>query len=449
MKNSSRVQIACRIRKPTTATPFSSTLPRTRQGSNSPFKPSVKRSSVSPGARSPSSGSSTKHCIFTTKQPSRVVLATPVPVTSKVLASSLVDEQDLEYFQSTILQENALQFSFDKVFNAERHKTEALYSSCLKRPVQSMFKGESACVLLFGTSLSGKTYTLKGTKSEKGLLVRAAEELFNIIQARSDAAQEGRTASAERSSFIVRASAFQIHCHRFVDLLNSAGTPHASSSKRIRLEHFLDDSREDVVSKLKNVTERVVPSIDDFHTVLREIFKSRKYEAHRKDRKSHTAVSLSLEKRCARSKYEQLSLVTFCELAGSEQAVSHADSRERVLLRAHESCSVDGGQQRRSCSRGRNCGNFTVDVSRGGGGVGEVDEERATSFVTNSFNLISASLLKCALRKRIKGQERGEQGEAAKLVSALSRSLNRRANVLLVCCVASGADQYEHSVPAL
>ena len=69
--------------------------------------------------------------------------------------------------------------------------------------------------------------------------------------------------------------------------------------------------------------------------------------------------------------------------------------------------------------------------------------------MTNSFNLISASLLKCALRKRIKGHERGEQGDAGKLVSALSRGLNRRSNVLLVCCVASGAEQYEHSVPAL
>ena len=190
MKNSSRVQIACRIRKPTTATPFSSTLPRHRANSTSPFKPTVKRSSVSPGGRSPSNGSNTKHCIFTTKQPSQVVLATPVPVTSKVITSSLVDEQDLQYFQSTILQDNSLQFTFDRVFNSERHKTETLYSSCLKRSVQSMFRGESACVLLFGTSLSGKTYTLKGTKSEKGLVVRAAEELFNIIQARSDANAE-------------------------------------------------------------------------------------------------------------------------------------------------------------------------------------------------------------------------------------------------------------------
>ena len=233
-----------------------------------------------------------------------------------------------------------MQFAFDRVFNSERHKTESLYSSCLKRSVQSMFRGESACVLLFGTSLSGKTYTLKGTKSEKGLVVRAVEELFNIIQARSDAsaaAHEGRTSSAERSSFIVRASAFQIHYHRFVDLLNATGTPHASSSKRIRLEHFLDDSREDVVSKLKNVTERVVPSLEDFHAVLKEVFKSRKYEANRKDRKSHMAITLSLEKRCASSKFEQVSLITFCELAGSEQAVSHAESHDRAIQRAHES----------------------------------------------------------------------------------------------------------------
>ncbi len=73
-------------------------------------------------------------------------------------------------------------FVFDHVFN-ESHKQERFYTSTVKPLVKSFIEGENACVLLFGPTQGGKTYTLKGkTGVERGILPRAAEDIFTIIR---------------------------------------------------------------------------------------------------------------------------------------------------------------------------------------------------------------------------------------------------------------------------
>jgi hypothetical protein len=73
-------------------------------------------------------------------------------------------------------------FNFDSVFN-ETHKQEKFYSSAIRPVVKSFVEGENACILLFGPTESGKTYTLKGkTGMERGILPRAVEDVFNIVK---------------------------------------------------------------------------------------------------------------------------------------------------------------------------------------------------------------------------------------------------------------------------
>ena len=52
------------------------------------------------------------------------------------------------------------------------------------RPVvKSFVEGENGCILLFGPTEGGKTYTMKGkTGLERGILPRAVEDMFNIVK---------------------------------------------------------------------------------------------------------------------------------------------------------------------------------------------------------------------------------------------------------------------------
>lgn len=54
------------------------------------------------------------------------------------------------------------------------------------------------------------------------------------------------------------------------------GTQH---KKPGALDHFIDKQSEQVVSKLKNVSEKIVFSLEDFYAVLQEAYRSRRVES--------------------------------------------------------------------------------------------------------------------------------------------------------------------------
>ena len=45
------------------------------------------------------------------------------------------------------------------------------------------------------------------------------------------------------------------------------------------MDHYIDKTSEEVVSKLKNITEKVVFTLEDFYSVLQEAFKNRRIES--------------------------------------------------------------------------------------------------------------------------------------------------------------------------
>lgn len=56
--------------------------------------------------------------------------------------------------------------------------------------VRSFVEGVNTCILLFGPTDGGKTFTLKGkTGVERGILPRTVEDIFNIIK-NSESLQE-------------------------------------------------------------------------------------------------------------------------------------------------------------------------------------------------------------------------------------------------------------------
>jgi len=51
-----------------------------------------------------------------------------------------------------------------------------------------------------------------------------------------------------------------------MDLLSTKGTK--NSSNKIVVDHVIDKKSDEVVSKLRNVTEKVVLNLEDFYSVL-------------------------------------------------------------------------------------------------------------------------------------------------------------------------------------
>ncbi|EGI66801.1 Kinesin-like protein KIF13B [Acromyrmex echinatior] len=49
-----------------------------------------------------------------------------------------------------------------------------------------MFSGYNSCLIAYGQSASGKTYTMMGTKEDPGLIPRLCEGIFSKIEQESE-----------------------------------------------------------------------------------------------------------------------------------------------------------------------------------------------------------------------------------------------------------------------
>ena len=197
--NDSNVSIVCRIRKPTQLelygpSPVARCAPARRNlGHNrslSSGHPSPLRSvSSSPSSRviSPKSSllSSFHYSVFTSANPSDLVVACENPLQGRVISDSFANAADLNFFCDKRVSEGFL-YKFDRVFS-DTAKQERVYAETVQDLVKDMVDGRSASVILFGPSASGKSYTLRGTSlpagPHRGLLQRAVEQLFDYLGA--------------------------------------------------------------------------------------------------------------------------------------------------------------------------------------------------------------------------------------------------------------------------
>ena len=82
-----------------------------------------------------------------------------------------------------------------------------------------MIKGKNSCVIFFGPSDGGKSYSLRGGEnSDKGILDRSADDLFNLIEL-SKQVNQGK--SIRIISYNVKMSVYQVFNDNISDLLNN------------------------------------------------------------------------------------------------------------------------------------------------------------------------------------------------------------------------------------
>ena len=60
--------------------------------------------------------------------------------------------------------------------------TSEVYTKTCAHLIPSVIKGYNACVFAYGTTGSGKTYSMTGTPQSPGIMVLILQDLFAAIQ---------------------------------------------------------------------------------------------------------------------------------------------------------------------------------------------------------------------------------------------------------------------------
>jgi Kinesin motor domain len=124
-------------------------------------------------------------------------------------------------------------FSFDKVF-AEESTQENLYQS-VSAHVKATVRGYNTTIFAYGSTGSGKSFTMTGNSTAPGIIPRAISEIFSIIEA--TAAQESDV------FFYVRLSYVELYNNNFRNLLEFASKELALKEKEKSAEKEDDKGR--------------------------------------------------------------------------------------------------------------------------------------------------------------------------------------------------------------
>ncbi|XP_053908677.1 kinesin-like protein KIF1C [Cuculus canorus] len=202
----------------------------------------------------------------------------------------------------------------DPKFASQRRVYEDIGEEMLSRA----FEGYNVCVLAYGQSGAGKSYTMMGKegKGQQGLIPQLCEDLF---------ARVSREESPDLS-FSVELSFMEIYCERVRDLLN----PEAPEGLRVR-EHPLLGPYVPGLSRL------AVASCRDIADLLHVGNKARRVAAtalNASSSRSHAVLTVVLGQRRRHrlrgNGAEKVSRISLVDLAGSERADTSGTRGQRL-----------------------------------------------------------------------------------------------------------------------
>ena len=180
---------------------------------------------------------------------------------------------------------NCKQFAFDHCFwsfdESDGHfaRQEQVYQELGVPVLESSFQGYNACIFAYGQTGSGKSYTMMGSASNKGLIPRLCDGIFERMHA--------STAADPNTTFKVEVSYMEIYNERVHDLLDPKGV---KSNLRVR-EHNILGPYVDGLSKL------AVSSFEQIDNLMTEGNKSRTVAAtnmNSESSRSHAVFTITL-----------------------------------------------------------------------------------------------------------------------------------------------------------
>jgi kinesin family member 22 len=136
---------------------------------------------------------------------------------------------------------------FSRIYSAATTQND-IFENEIQPVLHRVLEGHKACVLAYGASSSGKTYTLIGPDKDPGIIPRTVATLFEA----AEIFISGQTATCPGLSVTIEMSYLEIHDDRVVDLCAHAtqhlpdseiseGEPHGAEPVRVLLhsaDHF-------------------------------------------------------------------------------------------------------------------------------------------------------------------------------------------------------------------
>lgn len=209
-----------------------------------------------------------------------------------------------------------LQFSFDRVFGVNDDNL-TVYQETTKDFVNSLLNGYNCSVFAYGSTGSGKTHTMLGSKNNPGVIFFTTMDLYEQIEKEADKNLE------------VSVSYFEIYNEVIYDLLDP------TSGKPLSV---LEDSNKGMT--IKNLSIHQPRDADHLLEMLEFGNKNRKQhptDSNAESSRSHAIFQLSLRRKDFSNEQEmtiQVSKMSLIDLAGSERAnVAYKTYRSNGLSR--------------------------------------------------------------------------------------------------------------------
>ena len=193
--------------------------------------------------------------------------------------------------------ESAGIFTFDKVYTGETWNEQVFVDSVLPL-IQQVVNGFNATVLAYGTTGSGKTYTMQGSETDPGVISRSVQLLFDMLG----------------DSSAVTLSYYEIYNERIYDLLSMDKEPSEVSLRDGNNgETKIFGHREVLTASARELLDWVASGDQLRRTSCTQ------YNEH--SSRSHAVVRIGANNNGAQS------ILYLCDLAGSERAVEHSERR--------------------------------------------------------------------------------------------------------------------------
>ncbi len=202
-------------------------------------------------------------------------------------------------------------FTFDKCFHSNASQ-EAVFENT-RHLVQSALDGYNVCILAYGQSGSGKTYTIYGSPEMPGIVPRAMAELYRLVD-------ENKSTLETQ----VRCCMVQLYNDTLLDLF---------SQKDEEKPLMIKQNAQGVVF-VQGVTMQECTSLDE---IIR--FQQSGYR-QRITAKSHTIFSIFVESKNMITGATSLGKLSLVDLAGSERVGKTGVSGDRLREAQSELCAI-------------------------------------------------------------------------------------------------------------
>ncbi|CAD5212763.1 unnamed protein product [Bursaphelenchus okinawaensis] len=191
-------------------------------------------------------------------------------------------------------------FLFDKIFGQEASQADVFDE--VSPLVQSCLDGKNVSIFAYGHTGSGKTFTMEGPESDPGISRRVGQEIFALLE--------------EKSEYIecnVTASIIEIYNEKIRDLLESDST----SSQKVQVRTDSEGRAE-----VRGVQRVEISSVKDLHELIKIGHKNRSTATtalNEASSRSHALVMLTLKMTDKDSGNEWTGRLNLVDLAGSER----------------------------------------------------------------------------------------------------------------------------------